>query len=44
VGYKLGAWHDVRWLQLDLGPRLPSPTPPLLGADARALWTRELAR
>ena len=20
VGYKLGAWHDVRWYQLDLRP------------------------
>jgi len=44
VGYKLGTWHDVRWLQLDLAPRPASPAPPLLGANARALWTRELAR
>jgi phosphinothricin acetyltransferase len=44
VGYKLGSWHDVRWFQLDLAPRLASPTPPVLGAAARGLWTRELAR
>jgi len=44
VGYKLGAWHDVRWSQLDLAPRLASPVPPLPGAAARALWRRVLAR
>ena len=43
VGYKLGAWHDVLWLQLDLAPRAASPAPPFPGADARALWARVLA-
>lgn len=42
IGYKLGRWHDVRWSQLDLLPRAPNPSPPLLGADARDLWTRAL--
>jgi phosphinothricin acetyltransferase len=42
VGYKLGAWHDVRWLQRDLAPRTPTPALPPSGADARALWSRAL--
>jgi phosphinothricin acetyltransferase len=44
VGYKLGAWHDVRWSQLDLAQRVAEPAPPIVGAAARALWMRELAR
>ena len=43
IGYKLGAWHDVRWLQLDLLPRAVPPPAPILGADARASWTLALA-
>jgi phosphinothricin acetyltransferase len=43
VGYKLGAWHDVRWAQLDLTPRSASPLPPIRGNDARAIWARALA-
>ncbi len=27
VGYKLGAWHDVRWYQLDLHPGHDGPPP-----------------
>jgi phosphinothricin acetyltransferase len=28
VGYKLGAWHDVRWYQRALQPERPDPPPP----------------
>ena len=27
VGWKLGAWHDVRWYQLDLAAGDDSPPP-----------------
>ena len=27
IGYKLGAWHDVKWWQLVLRPHAPSPAP-----------------
>jgi L-amino acid N-acyltransferase YncA len=27
VGWKLGAWHDVGWWQLELAPRLGPPAP-----------------
>lgn len=27
VGYKMGAWHDVGWWQLDLGEKLSTPPP-----------------
>jgi L-amino acid N-acyltransferase YncA len=27
IGYKLGAWHDVRWYQLDLRPGEHRPPP-----------------
>lgn len=43
VGYKFGAWHDVRWFQLDLAPRAASPRPPIVSGAACALWTRALA-
>ncbi len=42
VGYKLGAWHDVQWSQLELVPRPVSPAPPITGAAARALWQLHL--
>ena len=29
VGFKLGAWHDVLYLQRDLAPRSPAPAEPL---------------
>jgi phosphinothricin acetyltransferase len=29
VGYKLGAWHDVVWLERALGPRDAAPTDPV---------------
>ncbi|MFC7759066.1 GNAT family N-acetyltransferase [Catellatospora bangladeshensis] len=32
VGWKLGAWHDVTWLQLDLTPDEDPTAPP---ADPR---------
>jgi phosphinothricin acetyltransferase len=28
VGYKLGAWYDVAWYQLDLAPSMATPAPP----------------
>ena len=28
VGFKLGAWHDVAWYELDLQPRRSAPPPP----------------
>jgi phosphinothricin acetyltransferase len=28
VGHKLGAWHDVMWLERALGPRDDEPAPP----------------
>lgn len=28
VGFKQGAWHDVGWWSMPLGPRIPSPAPP----------------
>lgn len=29
AGYKLGKWHDVAWLEKNLGPYGPEPEPPL---------------
>ena len=29
VGFKLGAWHDVGWWQLELRPRVGEPLPPV---------------
>jgi L-amino acid N-acyltransferase YncA len=29
VGYKLGAWHDVMWLERQLAPHTVSPTDPV---------------
>lgn len=29
VGYKLGAWHDVMWLERELAPHTLAPTQPL---------------
>jgi L-amino acid N-acyltransferase YncA len=34
VGYKLGAWRDVGWWQLDLREREPRPSPPRSVAEA----------
>lgn len=33
VGYKLGAWHDVGWWQLELRPRVGPPAPPRTPAE-----------
>jgi L-amino acid N-acyltransferase YncA len=29
VGYKLGAWHDVEWLERELAPHAIDPAPPI---------------
>jgi L-amino acid N-acyltransferase YncA len=29
IGWKLGAWHDVLWLQRDLAPHVAVPPPPV---------------
>ena len=42
VGYKLGAWHDVGWWQLELRERAGVPAPPITGAKARELWAGAL--
>jgi phosphinothricin acetyltransferase len=38
VGYKLGAWRDVGWWQLELQERREEPAPPrmLLDLDGNA--------
>jgi phosphinothricin acetyltransferase len=47
VGFKLGAWHDVGWWQLELAPRTGTPPAPLalprLLADAPAQVAAALA-
>ena len=45
VGYKLGAWHDVRWLELALQPERPNPPQPQTVPDVAATpaWVRALA-
>ncbi len=45
VGYKLGAWHDVGWWQLDLLPRSGAPAAPLPLAAVQRLpeWESLLA-
>lgn len=32
-GYKLGAWHDVTWMELALGERDSAPRPPIWAAE-----------
>jgi len=46
VGYKLGAWRDVGWWQLDLRERDASPAPPRDTAAARAdpAWSSALSQ
>ena len=46
VGYKLGAWHDVGWWQLELRDRAGKPQPPKSTAemDRDPAWIEELAR
>ncbi len=36
IGWKAGAWHDVRWWHLDLHPGEPGPPEELSGATAGA--------
>lgn len=36
VGFKLGAWHDVGWWQLELRPRSAAPAPTLTLPELRA--------
>jgi len=45
VGYKLGAWHDVGWWQLDLLDRTTDPPPPKQLGDLQSdpAWLRVLA-
>jgi L-amino acid N-acyltransferase YncA len=45
VGYKLGAWRDVGWWRLPLGPLAADPSPPLTFAAARTRpgWQEALA-
>jgi L-amino acid N-acyltransferase YncA len=33
IGWKLGAWHDVLWLQRDVAPHIPDPPAPTLLAE-----------
>lgn len=28
IGWKHGAWHDVAWVQRDIGPHVEAPTTP----------------
>ncbi|MEO8604873.1 MAG: arsinothricin resistance N-acetyltransferase ArsN1 family B [bacterium] len=41
VGFKLGAWHDVGWWALELGPRAQSPAEPHVASNAD--WQAALA-
>jgi phosphinothricin acetyltransferase len=45
IGWKLGAWHDVLWLQRDLARHVAEPSPPLAlsSFDDRAALTRALS-
>jgi glutamate/tyrosine decarboxylase-like PLP-dependent enzyme/L-amino acid N-acyltransferase YncA len=45
VGWKLGAWHDVGWWQLELGDRTAPPEPLRTPAEVRGdpRWTAALA-
>jgi phosphinothricin acetyltransferase len=35
VGYKLGSWHDVQWLERGLAPHIREPSAPVPLADVR---------
>ena len=45
VGYKLGAWHDVRWYQRTLQPECSDPPAPrgVQGITQSAHWDQALA-
>jgi L-amino acid N-acyltransferase YncA len=45
TGWKMGAWHDVGWWQLELAPRVGEPAPLRPPAVARTLsgWAAALA-
>jgi L-amino acid N-acyltransferase YncA len=45
IGWKLGAWHDVLWLQRDLAPHVEAPQPPvaLSRVEDRAALNRAFA-
>ncbi len=43
VGFKLGAWHDVGWWQLELSERVGEPEPPKQPGEARAAHAAEWA-
>jgi phosphinothricin acetyltransferase len=44
VGYKFGAWHDVRWYQRPLQPERPDPPPPrpLMEVMPTAEWDQAM--
>src|SRR6266849_3478107 len=46
VGYKMGAWHDVGWWQLDLRARAGEPSRPKTMAEAESdpAWAQVLAK
>src|SRR3712207_5676700 len=46
VGYKMGAWHDVRWWELSLRERVIDPDPPLDLSQVKGSegWDAALAR
>ena len=35
IGYKLGAWHDTKWFQLQLREHILNPPPPRLIAEVK---------
>jgi phosphinothricin acetyltransferase len=40
VGFKMGAWHDVGWWQLELQPRMPQPREPVSIGQVQSDATR----
>jgi len=46
VGYKMGAWHDVGWWQLELRDRAGEPAHPrtMVELESDPRWVEELAR
>ena len=43
VGYKLGSWHDVQWLERGLAPHTREPSAPTPLTDVRGLPELEIA-
>jgi phosphinothricin acetyltransferase len=44
VGFKLGAWHDVGWWQLELLPRNAQPAQLRTAAESRQQWALALGK